>query len=411
MIGELEARLRESLRRTVLPPAPDRLRRYLSTLPHEAPLTTPVRERGRPTLLLGVAAVVALGLTFGAILLAGSDPTVAPTEPPPDPPSDGITFEAPGIAFRYPADWTDQTDIVDYPPGPSSRFVALLVRGFAYCPPASTSSPAPTPAPGTCQTRATTPGSLWLSVTAYPNQLPGALSSNYPWSGTPTTIAGYPAWEWPDAVDQSGGGLRRWMIQAPDGGLYHVMFEAPRAELDDRTADVQGMLETLTLSPWSPPREIVNGRARFELPNAFSFEYPAEWTVYYPLSALTPGSSMVVMVSSRPVEPRCADDLCQRFTTPPGTVAIEFGAGGGPMAPDWSNAPTSLAGQPATREDWGPVNATDAEEGHTWSVRLTDRSSLTIFVSMSGPGLSELRGAMEEVLDSIEITADESAAP
>jgi hypothetical protein len=121
--------------------------------------------------------------------------------------------------------------------------------------------------------------------------------------------------------------------------------------------------------------------------------------------------SAVVTVSSRPVDPPCATDLCQRFTTPPGAIAIEFRVGAGPTSPDWTNAPTSLAGHPAFREDWGPVNATDAEEGHTWSVRLTDRSSLGVYVSMRGPGLSELRGAMEEVLDSIEITAEESAAP
>ena len=58
--------------------------------------------------------------------------------------------------------------------------------------------------------------------------------------------------------------------------------------------------------------------------------------------------SAVVTVSSGPLLPPCSNtDLCQRFSIPPGTVAIEFRVGGGPQSPDWSKAPTQIGGQPA----------------------------------------------------------------
>jgi hypothetical protein len=96
---------------------------------------------------------------------------------------------------------------------------------------------------------------------------------------------------------------------------------------------------------------------------------------------------------------------CGRYITPPGTVAIEFRIGGGPTAPDWSKATTKIGDQPAFGpEKWGPLNAAGAEEGYTWSARMQDRATLGIDASLNGPGLPELRTAMNRVLDSITIT-------
>ena len=110
----------------------------------------------------------------------------------------------------------------------------------------------------------------------------------------------------------------------------------------------------------------------------------------------------VVTVTSGPLA-ACTTDSCQNYITPPGTVAIQFRIGNGPTPPDWSTATTTIGGQPAFKQDWGPINAAGADEGHTWNVRLTDPSVLGIYASASEPGLPELRAAMNEVLDSIRI--------
>jgi hypothetical protein len=147
-----------------------------------------------------------------------------------------------------------------------------------------------------------------------------------------------------------------------------------------------------------------------DLPEGSSFDYPAGWTVYYPHEVTTVGYA-VVTVASVPVGPPCADDWCQRFTTPPGTVAIEFWVGSSPVPPRWSDARLTVGGQPAFRQDWGsPNNATGADEGHTWTVRLNDPSTLDISVSLRGPDLPGLRAAVDEVLGSVRITQLPSSA-
>jgi hypothetical protein len=188
------------------------------------------------------------------------------------------------------------------------------------------------------------------------------------------------------------------------------MAEAPRPELAALKADIGAVLASLRLSDWEGPPESVNGQVHLELPQGFSFDYPAGWTLYYPQDRSMMDSA-IVTVASMPVDPPCQGDLCQRFTTPPGTIVIEFRAGNGPSAPNWSDAPTTLGGQPAFRQDWGPENVTRAEEGHSWSARLTDPSILGLYVSLRGPGLPELRAAMDDVLESIQIIRNESPAP
>ena len=150
-----------------------------------------------------------------------------------------------------------------------------------------------------------------------------------------------------------------------------------------------------------------------------SFYYPAGWTVYYPQDVSTMDRA-VVTVASIPVLAPCttpaegvvpAVPACQRFTTPPGAIVLEFRVGGGIRPPDWSKAKFTIGGQPAFREDWGPgQNATGADEGHTWSVRMGP-TTLGIYVSLRGPNLPALRAEMDEVLGSIKITQLQSPAP
>jgi hypothetical protein len=234
-----------------------------------------------------------------------------------------------------------------------------------------------------------------LSIFEYTNQLPGASGS-----GTKTVVAGYPAWEGETAASDPA---EMWYIQAPDRGLYTVRLEAPWAEVLARKAEVQTLLASLHLSPWQDTPHAVNGHVHLDLPQGFSFDYPAGWTLYYPQD-VSMMDAAVVTVASRPVAPPCANDSCQRFTTPPRTVAIEFRVGNGPTAPDWSHAPTTIGGQPAFHQVWGPNNATGAEEGLTWDVRLGEPSILGVYASLRGPDLPALRAAMNEVLASIRIT-------
>ncbi len=114
MTDDLEARLRDRLRSAPLPVAPETLRDYLARLPLEVQPSMRGRSQLPPRILLGVAAIVVLGLSIGG-LLVGAPPDASPTAPPSAPlsvqptaprsPSTGVRrFEAPGISFDYPVD-------------------------------------------------------------------------------------------------------------------------------------------------------------------------------------------------------------------------------------------------------------------------------------------------------------------
>jgi hypothetical protein len=430
MTDDLERRLQEGLRSAPLPIAPEALRGYLANLPLDVQPSRATRRLGRSPVLLGIAAIVILALGIGSVFVVGTLPAATPSLQPTAPPaatsipSAGLsleptappaatsipsagfrTFTAPGIRFDYPAGWTDQTGSVAYPSVPGIRLVALLARGIPVCPPTFGSVPTPTPKSEACQIQATAPGSMVLSVMELTHQLPGTHGR-----GTQKAVAGYPAWETPASLDPVDPAWLEWTILAPDGGFYIVSAGAPRADLAARKADVKTLLASLRLSAWEPPPQVVDGHVHLDLPQGFSFDYPAGWIVYYPQDA-SMTSSGVVTVTSRPVAPPCTNDSCQRFTTPPETVAIEFRVGALFAAPNWSDATATIAGQPAFRQDWGPSNVTRAHEGHTWSVRLTDRTSLEIMVSLRGPNLPALRAAMEKVLASIRIAPQQSPAP
>jgi hypothetical protein len=407
VIDDIEPQLRESLRRAVLPDAPTTLREYLARLPM-VDNQPPLRVRRYRAPLFVAAAVALLVVAVGAaMMLTGAtglrNSTAVPslgTGPLPStaasPASAGPrTFGAPGISFDFPVGWSDQTSAVEYPTVAGMRFVGLLARGMTFCPTRYYSTAPPTPRPTGCETSADQPGSATLVVLE--------LTHQFSWthgSGTPTTFAGYRVWE--PTVPAST--QAEWTIQSPDSGLYLITLTAPVADIAADMTEVRSMFESLRLSTWEAAPQVVNGHIHVDPQRGFSFDYPAGWTLYYPQDLSTMDSA-VVTVASAPLLPPCSSGSCQRFTTPPAAIAIEFRVGNGPTAPDWSKAPTTIGGQPAFGpENWGPQNATGADEGHTWSVRLTDQSTLGIMVSLRGPDLPGLRAAMDEVLGSVRIS-------
>jgi hypothetical protein len=413
MTDDAEERLRAGLRQAPLPAAPESLRDYLADLALEVQPSGRGSRHPRSS-FLGIAAILILVVAMGTVVLNGSVPSVspAPTDSPTVPTASAVepraafrTFEAPGISFEHPLDWIDQSRVVEYPIVPGTRFLAFFARGFSLCPISYAATSTPPPEPGSCEVRATAPGYLTLTVVEYTKQLPGL---DFP--GTDVTEAGYPVWEQSISSDPADPASYQWTIQGPDGGLYLFRAEAPRPELAALKAHIGAVLASLRLSAWEAPPASVNGQVHLKLPQGFSFDYPVGWTLYYPQDFSTMDSA-IVTVASKPVEPPCHGDFCQRFTTPPGTIVIEFRVGNGPTAPNWAGAPTTLGGQPAFRQDWGPENVTRADEGHSWSARLTDPSILGVYVSLRGPGLPELRAAMDDVLESIQITRNGSPAP
>ena len=414
MTDDAEARLRAGLRQAPLPAAPDSLRGYLADLPLDVQPSRPGDRKHPRWLILGIAATLTLVVAMGTVFLNGSVPTVspAPTDSPTTPTASPVepqagfrTFSAPGISFEHPVDWIDHSGVIEYPTAPGTRFLASFARGFSLCPISYAATATPSPEPGSCEMSATSPGSLTLTVAEYMKQLP---VRDFP--GTEMTDAGYPVWEQSMSSGPPVPASFRWTVQAPDEGIYLFMAEAPRPELAALKADIGAVLASLRLSAWEAPPESVNGKVHLELPDGVSFDYPSGWTLYYPQDRAMMDLA-VVTVAYKPVEPPCQGQLCQRFTTPPGTIVIEFRVGNGISAPNWNDASTTLGGQPAFHQAWGPQNATGAEEGYSWSARLTDPLILGVHVSIRGPDLPELRSAMDDVLGSIQITRNESPAP
>jgi hypothetical protein len=411
MTNDLEQRLRESLRRTALPTAPAELRDHLVRLPE---LEGPPRHRSTwgwrlvATVALVVMAVAAGTLVGGTIrpmttaapsaTTAARSESAGPTSSPrfasPKAPGAG-TFSAPGVTFAIPHGWTDQSSSVRYPDFGGSRFVVLLVRGMTMCPIFYDSTAAPTAQPDGCREQPDRTGTATLGITELRHQYPWDT-----WPGTaPVTDVSYPTWSYSQDPTHP-----TWLVRGPEDGIYVISLSTVSEDVDARTADAESVLRSLELSAWEPAPEVIDGRIRVAEPHyGFSFDYPAGWSIYYPQDqSMMDGA--VVTVASNPLEPPCPD-VCQRFTTPPGTIVIEFRVGSGPREPDWTKAPTTIGGQPAFGpQDWGHTNATSADEGHSWNARLPDRRQLGIHVSLAGPDLLGLRAAMDQVIDSVRIT-------
>jgi hypothetical protein len=415
MNDDIDERVRDSLRDVPLPAAPDALRGYVAGLASSPPSIRSQRRARQPALV--AAALVILVAGIGAILITGSTPRPTPAVIPSSPPADSSApeatpgpsvgfrrFAAPGISFDFPAGWVDQSDVVERSTFPGLRFVAALTEGVTLCPGPFSPGVSASPRPGICDAHAAAPGSMILWVFEYPNQLPGQQRSP-----STTTIAGYPAWggSMPQYEDQFPNVL--WIVEAPDGGLYYVAAEAPKADLESRRAEVQVMLSTLQLSPWSIPEEAVNGRVHLDFPQGFSFDYPAGWSVYYS-QRMSMMSSLVVDVSNTPlVATGCSDpSSCQPYTIAPDTIGISFDYGG--LVTDWSIAPITIDGHPAFHH-WGPEGAPVWDEGGFWTVRLADGTPLSIHANIRGPDLVALRATLDEVIGSVRITPMASPSP
>jgi hypothetical protein len=154
-------------------------------------------------------------------------------------------------------------------------------------------------------------------------------------------------------------------------------------------------------SPASPPASTKT----LTLGDVGHVSYPASWIevgTYYAGRARPWGR-----ISSGALGP-CATSSCQFFTVPPDVVLIEFDWNPAvPGMPPYSG-PTNdaVGGQPAYREDWGPVNAVDADEGHTWLLHLKT-GTLVIDGALKGPDLAGGRAALQEILASV-VVADPS---
>jgi hypothetical protein len=160
-----------------------------------------------------------------------------------------------------------------------------------------------------------------------------------------------------------------------------------------------------TLQPGDATPFVEAGLAHLEAMPGLSFAYPAGWLLSYPRDASMMDFGLVT-VASKPVLPPCS--TCQRFSTPAGAIVIEFRIGAGPLPPGWTPDPSlwtlRVGGQPAHREDWGPENATAAQEGHTWTVWLgVGRGELGVYASLRGPDLPRLEAQMDQVIASIRI--------
>jgi hypothetical protein len=388
---DYERRLRDQLRGLRLPEAPPALRAEVANLTNVD--SHPGRRSWRAPVLL-VAAALALTAAMGVIVLGGA-PDLPPSPAPSSATNDGVLrFSAPGISLELPEGWSDDSGLVAVGEYPGQRFVGMFARGMTPCATTFYASDPPTPQPS-CLSQPREAGSALLTVIEYTQPYPGMKLP-----GPAVTIAGYSGWQ------REMGGMPVWLINAPDGGAYIFQATAPAAEATRVTEDIRAILGTLRLSAWESPPTAAGGLIHEDAGQGFSFDYPDGWVRYYPMD-LSMMDTAVVTVASGPVLPPCdSADECQRFTTPPATVVIEFRAGGGPTAPDWSDAPLTIGGQPAVRNDWIGDTATGAEEGHTWRVRLSERDQLGIYASLRGPDLATLRAAMDAVIASIKIDAE-----
>jgi hypothetical protein len=262
-----------------------------------------------------------------------------------------------------------------------------------------------------------------LTVTEYANQPPHQQEATL----NHRTINGNTVWGGRTIQIDEPSARIDWVVEAPDGGLYVIVVQAPGADVTVRTTEVEAMFATLHLEPWSVPQDAVNGLVHLEFSEGFSFDYPAGWSVYYPVY-MTMGGGQYVVISSKPpvpslITPECrADgscasrDLWQPFIPgsyhmAPGSILISFDSGGRDV--DWATAPTTLAGQPAFFSSDNTGSGVD--ESGSWAVRLEDTgtgvTSLGIRTSILGPGAPALHAALGEVIASLRITPTPSPTP
>ena len=150
-----------------------------------------------------------------------------------------------------------------------------------------------------------------------------------------------------------------------------------------------------------------DGSTLITLPEGFSVDVPAGWSVYHPQDD-SPRSRAVLTISSS-ASVLCPSDNCDRSTTPSGAAIVEFRVGRTTPVPPEVPAPTIVpapdAGGPprAPSEDWTSPASRGADEGHTWMIYLGDRWWLEIFGRAKGPSLPALHASMFQVVNSVHV--------
>jgi hypothetical protein len=395
MADDAADRLRAALSTASLPPAPPRLRGTIDGFPEQQSSRGAVSRRTW-WLAGAVPLVVGLSVVLGSLFLGTSTPTATPSATPPSgaptaAASGLIEFSSQGISFEYPADWTDYAPAVR--PNYGTRVLTYLVDGDPGC-----SSPLPTSdalIPPCVAAAGTNPRTSVFKVTEYLN--PGPMPDI---RGDRVVVGGHPG------RLQTDGASRAWVIEGEGGNLYTLESRTSGSDATWAKA-IDALIASVGFSAAvEPPPAVLDGRFVFDSGFGLTFTYPMEWIVYYPQTRSTMDSP-IVLVASKPLEP-CTDDSCQFYTVPPGGIVVEFRAGNGPTAPDWSRATELISGQPAFRDDWTKPNAHDAAVGHSWRVRFGD-TTLGIYSSVEGPDTSGLEAQVRELLATV--TLDPSRLP
>ena len=386
MADDAADRLRAALSTRSLPPAPPSLRETIDGF-HRPQSTRGIVTRRRWWIAAAIPLVVVVSVVLGSLFLGTSTPTSTPGATPsgdvPTAASSLIQFSGHGISFGYPAAWTDYA--VAIRPNYGTRVLAYLVDGDPDC-----SSPLPTSdalIPPCVAAAGTTPGTSLLKVTEYLN--PGPMPDI---RGDRVVVDGHPG------RLQTDGASRAWIIEGEGGNLYTLESRTSGSDATWAKA-IDALIASVGFSAAvepSPP--VIDGRFVFDSGFGLTFTYPIDWIVYYPQTRSTMDSP-IVLVASKPLEP-CSDDSCQFYTVPTGGIVVEFRAGNGPTAPDWSGATELISGQPAFRDDWTKPNAHDAAVGHSWRVRFGDLT-LGIYSSVEGPEPSGLEAQVQVLLATV----------
>jgi hypothetical protein len=305
-------------------------------------------------------------------------------------------FVAPGIAFDYPSSWVDETATVR-PGGPVLGDADLpRVRGHRFI--------VELDKPGL--NGGGNAGSM--SVTEFLRPLP--TDNLVPVRDT--KVGGQ--WARRAAAYDGDGASRNlrneeWYIAAPDGGFYRIRFLFPTADLADWRPEVDTVMASLAFSDWKlAPAPAINGRVHYD-DGTLAFDYPAGWSIYYPLPAPTTAGEMVLVVSSTPLG-TCTDGLrCAVAPRTTGAIAVQFESTTVMWQPDWTEANDTVGGMQAIRtDDTGAIG-----EGHSWAVRNgTDAfASMSIYASLAAPDLPELRQSLADLMASVRITQAVAPSP
>lgn len=318
---------------------------------------------------------------------AASTPSPAPST------STTRRFEAPGISFDYPIAWDDQTAVVGEYPILGRRHVATFTRGMTACPYEETRLGAPG-----CANDPDKPGQLRVDIIEYLDLYPSQRAAE-------TTL-----------VDRAPP-IRSWVVPAADGGYYRARLVASSHEADETWSQIQtefdALVESIDVRRWSIPPSSLNGLIKQSSPYGFSFDYPADWARYFPLSDRrdSRADTMFVTIASRPVsDPSMfTADALQPFLTPPGAAVMEFKVERGARLIDWDyvwkHAENEVNGQPAT-VNVKPIENTDrvgADQLVTWRIRrpFDIAYPLTIHLWLRGPSIDAARAEAEAVIDSL----------